>query len=435
MKFIVNSLKVSFLALCLIAFSTACKKDATDDLPPSITENSNNPGNGMQQLTGGMENSDDELCFDFVFPITVVLPDGTQETGNSLEELETAVDNWYDQNPNSDEDPTLVYPVEAVLEDGTSVSVSSDDELMDLLESCEWDDDLGWEDCLELQYPITINLPDGTTAVANNDEELDQIFEDWLVTNPNSTSFPSFEFPIDVMYDDEIITVNDEDELEALFEACFVDEWDDVDIEFGDCFEFVFPIEVEMPDGSILTANDYEELDEIFITWFEDPDTMGFPTFVYPFTVILDDEMVTIQNEEELDEILEDCYDDGVFEDCFTFNYPITILLPDGSSAEVTNDEELETVIEDWYDQNPNSHDDPTIEYPVDITLDDGSVVTVNSDEELEEIIEECFDCLIVNGGDIATGNQETRASALIIEQHTQIKNNKNRKLARAIGK
>lgn len=78
----------------------------------------------------------EELCFDFAFPINVVLPDGTTVTANDNETLFGSIFDYYDANPDSDEDPTLAYPVNVTLEDGTPATVNNDDELEELFEEC-----------------------------------------------------------------------------------------------------------------------------------------------------------------------------------------------------------------------------------------------------------------------------------------------------------
>ncbi|MFT4664596.1 MAG: hypothetical protein ACI8YQ_000830 [Polaribacter sp.] len=78
----------------------------------------------------------EELCFDFVYPINVTLPDGSTVTATDDGTLFGSIFEYYEANPDSDEDPTLGYPVNVVLEDGTPATVNNDDELEELFEEC-----------------------------------------------------------------------------------------------------------------------------------------------------------------------------------------------------------------------------------------------------------------------------------------------------------
>ncbi|MEM6967618.1 MAG: hypothetical protein AAF573_22835 [Bacteroidota bacterium] len=75
-------------------------------------------------------------CFEFIFPMEIQFPDASVIAINSLYEGENAVDAWYDANPNSDEDPTIVYPIQVKLEDGTIKTINSEEDLDDLFDDC-----------------------------------------------------------------------------------------------------------------------------------------------------------------------------------------------------------------------------------------------------------------------------------------------------------
>ncbi len=172
----------------------------------------------------GCEDDDFEECFEINYPITLIMPDGSQVTVNDDDALETAIDNYYDANPNDTSDISVVYPITVTMfEDSSIVTISDDDELDELFEDC-FDDN--FEDCFEIQYPISVLMPDNTTITANNEEELDSLYDAWFNANPNSMDEPELIFPITVVYEDGTTeVVNDEDELEELFEDCYGDDF------------------------------------------------------------------------------------------------------------------------------------------------------------------------------------------------------------------
>ena len=158
-------------------------------------------------------------CFEINYPIDVLLPDGTTQTANDDEELETIIFEYYEQNPNDTLLPTLNYPVEVILEDGTTQTVNNDEELEALLDECE---DGEYDDCFTVNYPITVILPDNTTATVNSDEELEDAIDEWYNQNPTSEEYPTFEYPISVTLDDGTVQeINSDEELDALFEDCY----------------------------------------------------------------------------------------------------------------------------------------------------------------------------------------------------------------------
>ncbi|MEM7369712.1 MAG: hypothetical protein AAF587_14000 [Bacteroidota bacterium] len=253
-------------------------------------------------------------CFEFVYPIDVILPNnGGTQTATNEDELDSILTAWESQNGNNDTDfPTLSFPIQITLEDGTTKTVSSDDELAELFWECyeeyeEWCEGEEFEeDCGELVFPVTVAFPDGSTQSAADEDELEQLFDTWYTQNPNdSINDPTFVYPIQVEIKDTVITVNNDDELEALYEDCFEDYYDI-------CFEINFPITIALPDGTQQTAQDEDDLDTIIDAWYmANPDSHQEPDVVYPFDVTKEDgTIVSIQSEDELDDLLDECWED-----------------------------------------------------------------------------------------------------------------------------
>jgi hypothetical protein len=90
----------------------------------------------------------------------MVLPDNSTITGNDWDELETATDNYFDSNPNAEEeDITFIFPITVtMLADNSVVTVNDEDELELLFDKCY--DDL-FDDCFEFQFPLSPTMSDG----------------------------------------------------------------------------------------------------------------------------------------------------------------------------------------------------------------------------------------------------------------------------------
>jgi hypothetical protein len=155
-----------------------------------------------------------------------------------------------------------------------------------------------------------------------------------------------------------------------------------------ECFEFVYPMTLIMPDSSTITGNSEEELWTAVRSWYAvNPGVLDEPAIQYPVDIILRDSTLTINSDEELRRIYALCGGGSEPEDCYEFVYPITYIMPDGSTVTGNSGEEVGIAIRNWYTANPGVTGDPVLQYPVDIIFDDGTTVTVNSDEELRQAI------------------------------------------------
>lgn len=149
-----------------------------------------------------------------------------------------------------------------------------------------------------------------------------------------------------------------------------------------DCFEFVFPLSLTMPDGSTLTLDSQEDWPEVR-TWYEtNPDVEGRPEFVFPLEVNFGDSTLTINNAEELKRASRACEVDRRRGRCFKLVFPVTFTMPDGSEITLESEDDWE-LINAWYEANPDESERPALVYPVDIMYRGDSIVTVNSAEEM----------------------------------------------------
>ena len=171
------------------------------------------------------------------------------------------------------------------------------------------------------------------------------------------------------------------------------------------CFELVFPITFNMPDGSSVTIETDEESswDEIK-SWYEsNPDSEEKPEMQFPVVIFYDNDTYTLNSSDELRGAYSRCEPRRKRDEhkrnrhCFSLVYPVIYTLPDGSTMEVTSDdEEGWSLLKNWYEENTGYEEImPELNYPVDIvfeTEEGENVVTVNNDEEMQEAKEGCHD-------------------------------------------
>lgn len=173
----------------------------------------------LEELWKECEDDYYDDCPELVFPIDVILPDGTVQTAQHADQLQVIFLNWEWNNPNSPLEPQLVFPITVSYEDGSTATALDEDELEELLDDCYPYDDT--EDCFNLVFPVSVLFPDGTAVQAQDEDDLEMIIEAWYTNNPNTTQEPSLVFPVSVIYEDGTTDVaNDEDELEQLYDEC-----------------------------------------------------------------------------------------------------------------------------------------------------------------------------------------------------------------------
>ncbi|MEM6376968.1 MAG: hypothetical protein AAF705_02070 [Bacteroidota bacterium] len=388
-----NFVKSLFVFVLAVGVFSACQKDDIFTLDPNQNDSNTNffslAGNAG---TGGGQDTANIECFDFIYPVTIILPGGSTENINSLDELEDRIDQWFDENPYSEEDPTFQFPVTVTLEDNTQQAIQDEDALCELYEQCDFDE----EDCFEIVYPVDVRFPDGQTQTFNSEDELEDALDAWEASaDPNSEEEPDFVYPIVVSFEDGTTeSLNSFEEFEELEDECYGD-YDDDDYDYEDCYELVFPLSVQLPGGDVQVANDEDALYDILDAWeaSADPNTEEYPDFVYPIEVKLEDEsIITIANTQEFEDLDDECYDDFDYESCFTVNFPVQVEMPDESIISGNSEDELYDLIDAWYDQNPDEEEEPEIVFPISVTLaSDGSTVQVNDEETLESLLYSCF--------------------------------------------
>ena len=173
-------------------------------------------------------------CFELVFPVTYIMPDGStyeissDEDESGWEELKE----WYDSNPDSDQRPELQYPVDIITwenEESVTITINSEEEMIAAKEECRemWGEDSEGDDgeqCYTFVYPISYTMPDGSVIEISFDEDESgwMAIRDYYQSNPSEESEPSLQYPVGLSFrtedGNETVTVNSDDELDAVEE-------------------------------------------------------------------------------------------------------------------------------------------------------------------------------------------------------------------------
>ncbi len=395
-----TSLKfLSFLTVTVLLMMTSCKKEVFED-PVQVQESAsvksviNSLKNAASQ--SGNANSDQEqttyaidnfLCFDFVYPISVIYNDGTIQSVANDNEFAEAITNQSNRNYIVD----FVYPFD-ILNEGVVTTINDETDFMDAIDSCFTlvDFTLAQMSCFELVFPVSVEMSDGSVATANNQQEFENLFG-------SESEYPiDMVYPFDIIESDTTITINNMIEFQdALFSCNQV--YSEVPTEFFGFFDLVYPVILIYNDGTTVEVNNFDEYQEA--VWGVDPNHYVVD-FQYDITVIdQNGTTTTIHNLNELYDLI-DAYildltggDDnsgsgylpGTSEfPCFNLNYPVTIVYSDGSTLSVSSDAE--------YDQNltgPQNIVAVDFQYPITITQD-GNTITVSDRTEFDELISSC---------------------------------------------
>lgn len=164
------------------------------------------------------------------------------------------------------------------------------------------------------------------------------------------------------------------------------------------CFELVFPITIEHPDGTTSEAITWLEAKEAIILWREtNPDVRGRSQLQYPIELILGDgSAVSVDSRTEVRELRRECRRDRIEdrrgERCFTLVFPASISFPDGTATEYDDRRSMKQGLRQWRRDNRGSDSRPSLAYPITVELQDGSQETLASKEELIALKESCAD-------------------------------------------
>ncbi len=248
--------------------------------------------------------------------------------------------------------------------------------------------DKGDKDCFDFVYPITYVMPDETTITGNNKEEIRIAIKAWYEANPDSQQKPSLQYPVDIVFGDKVITVNNDEEMHRIYKACKGDKGGK-----KKCFVIIYPVTYILPDESQVTvvSKDDKEAWETIKAWYvANPDVTQRPMLDFPVDIKWKTgEITTINNQDEMRRAKKKC--NGDKEKCFELNFPVTYVMPDETEITVlTNDEEGWADIKAWYIENPDSKKRPSIVFPVDITFKDGSQATINNRDEMKRAFKSC---------------------------------------------
>ena len=156
-------------------------------------------------------------CFSFVYPLTLVFPDGTEVEVASKEEVKPAIRAYKESHPDARRiRPKFAFPYDVTLADGTTLTIENREGMHQLIRECRANrpDSLKRKRCYKIVYPVTVAFPDGTSTSVNSAEEYHLALREWKANNPDADRRPHLAFPYTVLLKNgnELIIENLEDQ-------------------------------------------------------------------------------------------------------------------------------------------------------------------------------------------------------------------------------
>jgi hypothetical protein len=252
-------------------------------------------------------------CFDIVYPITIMLPNGSSYLIDSEEDsdLET-IKSYYEENQGADERPSIIFPVNIIDHEGETKAINSEEEMEDAYRHCSGRD-RDKRECFGLVFPVTYIMPDGSSyEIADEDGESWAELKAWYDANPEAEERPELQYPVDIMYEseDRTVTISNEEEMLAAKEECR-EMWGADEEEYEECFDYVYPIAFTMPDGSSIEIPSDDETSWMSIrAYYEANPSDEEPVLQYPIDIIFRTEegevTFTMDSEEDVDSFVEE---------------------------------------------------------------------------------------------------------------------------------
>lgn len=183
-------------------------------------------------------------CFELIFPVAVTLPDGNVKTFNSYQEIGTEVKariraragsgsgrpNGGGRPQGDRPHPKLVLPVNIINEQGQTVTITTEEEMKALRQSCgsayfsqgnHRGHFMNSNPCFQLEFPISVKFPDGNTASYSTKDELKTAIQSWRQNNTNTTTRPEIVFPIQAKKTDgTIVAISSREDFRTLRQSC-----------------------------------------------------------------------------------------------------------------------------------------------------------------------------------------------------------------------
>lgn len=234
-------------------------------------------------------------------------------------------------------------------------STSEDLEIFETETALNKEEVLSLTESVIVNYPVTGITNNSTITTINNDFDMEDYAE--------ATNRPRLNFPFDITIDGEVITINDMKQLKELIKQNKGRKRP----------EFVFPISVELEDGSPQEIVDKEALR----AYLDSLDEGVKPVFVFPLTVLINGSTIEVSDENELKAVMGKPAKGRRPHLVF----PLSIILEDGNTQEIADKVEFKAYLDTLADGVK-----PVFDFPISV-IKNGETIVVNTQEEFDALV------------------------------------------------
>ena len=239
----------------------------------------------------------------------------------------------------------------------------------------------------ELIMPYQVVMPDETIITITAEEDY-SLIRTWYQENSGIREKFTLVFPINVLIDGEEITM-DQDAFEELITSQKNDRKPKMQLKM--------PYQVQMPDGSFITIETKEDRALIRIWYQENPGVEEKFVYVFPLTVIINDNEIVVNSAEELMRLrrrFANSVDDRSYKACYNIQFPYTLVMPDNSSSITLNKRNDLRLVRTWFAENEDYQGQrPTYQFPITLLVKGEArervEVGINSQEEFDAYLTE----------------------------------------------
>jgi hypothetical protein len=266
--------------------------------------------------------------------------------------------------------------------------------------------------CFEFVYPITLSYNNGTTVSVSSQIDLISILE----TETDELYIEGIAFPFDILLagNSSPVTITSEEGFWEVIQTCDMDTYDDV-IGEGPCYTFVYPFSLITMNNQVIVVTSEQALYNLID---DDNEDNYIVDFVYPFSVVSNNETIQIDNAYEYEQLMNDCVNsncncpdvyapvcvdiggqviefpnacnaecagfssddfvncsdnddafDDILESCLNISYPVQVQY-NGAVTSVQTDDQLLQLY------NPSQNHIPLFNYPITVSFEDNPSVT-----------------------------------------------------------
>ncbi|WP_421795647.1 hypothetical protein [Haliscomenobacter sp.] len=328
-------------------------------------------------------------CFEFVFPISVELPNGDTLVIDGERQHKNFIERWKNSSLNGR--PKIIFPIEVTLADGSNTTLNSPEELKKLIESC-LPDRPSLKPCYKVIFPVQVKLPNDSTITINSADAFAALLKRWRDKHPNADRHPQIVIPYQVeKADGTIVRISGADDLRKILAECKPGpDRPSLGHDPRPCFRIVFPDTIQHPDGSTAIAQDAEDFAKQALAWRRaHPAANGATIVKIPFGIVYrDSTTAVIASAEDLRKANAKCGIDPT--PCFDVIFPAKVKLPSGVVVEIRSADAFRDLIERWVKNNPLSTDRPELVFPYRVKTKNGRTVVLNDKEDLRKLLANC---------------------------------------------